>query len=1157
MLTKRLVPLLTAAAFLSGTTEVVARAECTTCLNPSFGSAIRAYRTATISGVAFTDLNRDGFPDLVAVPGEPGPLDEPTVSVLPATGTGSLGPVSTFTIPALARSVAAADFDGDGLADVALLSSSGEEIFFLAGTGDGALSPATTSASPSVLGGPLVAGDFNSDGIPDLAATSGHLVVLIGNGDGTFQNPRGAPGTDGTFRFVVADFNGDGHLDIAGDSTGIAVSLGTGDGTFQLPVTTSPAIFGLAAVGDFNRDGKPDLACANSGGDAVIYLGQGNGSFNRGATYLVDIFSPTSIVADDLNADGLTDVAVGAQYGTLALFLGNGDGTFHGGPYQTLFGPDPMASADLDRDGFHELLVASGPLFAIHRSRSTGFLFPSVHLGTDVPVAVAAADFSGDSIPDIAAAVVSGFGTRAVQILVGSGSGTFTIQPGAPLGEIPVSMTSVDFTGDGKTDLIVATAAGFTALKSKGDTTFDSTMTAGPAPDDLVVGDFNDDGHLDVVTSSNGLNEIDVYLGDGAGNFAPSSPYTSINGSLAVGDFNEDDHLDLAVLQLDHLQVLMGNGSGSFSPGATIDDLDLALVVVAADFTNHGRPDLLVETQGVFTVYPSNGDGTFGAGIPSPAVTCTPLRPADLNGDGKVDLAGEIGNAVSLFLGAGDGTFHQSSSYFHSGQAFGVSDLNGDGRQDLILPGYYSLGSRFGTISPLLSTQCDAQRLVVIEGPATCDAPEIAFAVQPVVKVFDDGDNVIACDAGTVTASIAHGTGTAGAVLSGTTSVSAVAGVATFTDLSIDQPGAGYRLQFSHPVAGITHGRTLSQGLTVLLNGPTLSCDSFPPTYRTGSGGYDRYLWKLDDAAVSRAAMPTLAGLSEGDHTLEVTVFQDGCTATDSRTINVSSAPPPPFIGAPLFAAPGATGLQASVQPHAGSAYLWTLSGGTMTAGQGTAQITFNAGAPGTTMVLQAFEISPAGCESPGDIAFLQVDFADAGSSNPFHDAISAIARNGISKGCGGGNFCPEDILTRAQMAIFLLRAEHGGTYQPPALGGFGTGFADVGPDDFAATFIKQLGVEKITLGCGSGNYCPDNPVTRAQMAIFLLRTEHGADYLPPDATGALFTDVQPGDFGARFIEQLAHEGISGGCGNNNFCPNDPVSRAQMAAFLRRTSNLP
>jgi hypothetical protein len=303
--------------------------------------------------------------------------------------------------------------------------------------------------------------------------------------------------------------------------------------------------------------------------------------------------------------------------------------------------------------------------------------------------------------------------------------------------------------------------------------------------------------------------------------------------------------------------------------------------------------------------------------------------------------------------------------------------------------------------------------------------------------------------------------------------------------------------------------------------------------------------------------MPTLRDLSAGDHTLEVTVFQDGCTATDSRTINVSSAPPPPSIGAPFWAVPGAAGLSASVSPHAGNAYLWFIAGGTITAGQGTPRITFTAGPPGATIRLEAVEISPAGCESAAALALVQVDFADVPAAHPFHDAVSSIARNGISRGCGGGRFCPDDILTRAQMAVFLLRAEHGGSYQPPPLDFFGTMFADVEPDDFAAAFIQQLGIEKITSGCGGGNYCPDDPVTRAQMSIFLLRVEHGFDYQPPAATGLLFLDVQPADFGARFIEQIAREGISGGCGSGNFCPGDSVSRAQMAAFLRRTFNLP
>jgi hypothetical protein len=95
------------------------------------------------------------------------------------------------------------------------------------------------------------------------------------------------------------------------------------------------------------------------------------------------------------------------------------------------------------------------------------------------------------------------------------------------------------------------------------------------------------------------------------------------------------------------------------------------------------------------------------------------------------------------------------------------------------------------------------------------------------------------------------------------------------------------------------------------------------------------------------------------------------------------------------------------------------------------------------------------------------------------------------------------------------------------------------------------LFVDGITGGCGYGDYCPSLPVTRAQMAVFLLRAKYGSGYLPPAPIG-VFNDVPLGSFADAYIEQLAAEGITGGCGDGNYCPNDPVSRAQMAVFLVR-----
>jgi hypothetical protein len=144
----------------------------------------------------------------------------------------------------------------------------------------------------------------------------------------------------------------------------------------------------------------------------------------------------------------------------------------------------------------------------------------------------------------------------------------------------------------------------------------------------------------------------------------------------------------------------------------------------------------------------------------------------------------------------------------------------------------------------------------------------------------------------------------------------------------------------------------------------------------------------------------------------------------------------------------------------------------------------------------------------------------------------------------------------RSQMAIFLLRGEHSETYAPPAAVGI---FTDVPPGSFGANFIEQLFNEGITGGCSANPpmYCPDNSVLRSQMAIFLLRGEHGSAYAPPAATG-IFTDVPPGSFGANFIEQLYNEGITGGCGTNplRYCPNDTVTRGAMAVFMTRTFRL-
>jgi parallel beta-helix repeat protein len=197
---------------------------------------------------------------------------------------------------------------------------------------------------------------------------------------------------------------------------------------------------------------------------------------------------------------------------------------------------------------------------------------------------------------------------------------------------------------------------------------------------------------------------------------------------------------------------------------------------------------------------------------------------------------------------------------------------------------------------------------------------------------------------------------------------------------------------------------------------------------------------------------------------------------------------------------------------------------------------------------------SPMG---PGAIPTLAAgwfaDFIDVARDDPFHASVESIFRAGITAGCGGGLYCRDGAVRRDQMAVLLLKAKHGASYLPPGCTGV---FADMPcPGPFTA-WVEQLYAEGITGGCGDGIYCPGSPVRRDQMAVFLLKAEHGSDHTPPTCTG-LFPDVAcPGTF-ADWVEELAAEGITSGCGGGNYCPAAPSTRGQMAVFLVRTFVLP
>ncbi|MGH9316561.1 MAG: WD40/YVTN/BNR-like repeat-containing protein [Thermoanaerobaculia bacterium] len=261
---------------------------------------------------------------------------------------------------------------------------------------------------------------------------------------------------------------------------------------------------------------------------------------------------------------------------------------------------------------------------------------------------------------------------------------------------------------------------------------------------------------------------------------------------------------------------------------------------------------------------------------------------------------------------------------------------------------------------------------------------------------------------------------------------------------------------------------------------------------------------------------------------------------SDAATLFVVGGPPPAATPVTGSRSPTAT-APANVFRTRNAADTWTPLPGFLPAWS---VLDFNVAADGRTVYASTLS---------GVFQF-ERSFLDVPDADMFWASVDAAAMNGVTAGCGGGRFCPAAPTSRASAAVFLLRGKNGAAYAPPPASG--TVFGDVAAGSPAADFIEELFNGGVTAGCGGGNYCPGASLTRAEMAVLLLRTEHGSAYLPPPATGAVFADVPADAFAAAWIEQLFAEGMTAGCGSGNFCPEAPVSRAQAAALVVRAFGL-
>jgi hypothetical protein len=316
--------------------------------------------------VAVADFNHDGNPDLVIS------STYNQLAVFLGKGDGTfLGPIIYNLTFYVTGSVAVADFNGDGNVDLAVVGgdTSDNGLAFLAGKGDGTFnSPVyfqTTLAGASLV---AVAADFNHDHNLDLfVGGNGSSQVILGNGDGTFQNGQYiAVYGDGV---TVGDFNQDGNLDVATtqpypsyNSNGVSVLLGNGDGTFQSPQEYSGMEEPFAiASGDFNDDKKLDLAVSDYLLDTVVVLqGNGDGTFTNIGQWFGGI-TPGAIAISDFNLDGQSDLAISAYNDTsVGVLPGLGNGSF-----PTIYnvpagsGPSDVKAVDLNHDGAVDLVVVN------------------------------------------------------------------------------------------------------------------------------------------------------------------------------------------------------------------------------------------------------------------------------------------------------------------------------------------------------------------------------------------------------------------------------------------------------------------------------------------------------------------------------------------------------------------------------------------------------------------------------------------------------------------------------------------------------------------------------------------------------------------------------------------------------------------------------
>ena len=669
--------------------------------------------------VASGDFNHDGYKDL-AIP------YRSTIYLILGGPTGFTNGAQ-YQLGNSVTAIAAADFNGDGNLDLAVITDGAQDAFIFFGKGDGTFSDPTSVATPKYMLY-MTAGDFNGDGKADLAFTSGgYLYTCLGHGDGTFGPVSIASGamSAGAQMLIAGDFHGTGKDDliVGGETFGghgctnsfpcFTVNLfsNTGRATFefdQLLVGTTGTNVPSVAVADLNSDGALDLVMDRLGevGDSLtaVFMNDGKGNLTRTAQYLVES-SPVGIAAVDINGDGIPDIITANSVGSVSVLLGNGDGTFGKstsyaansspvwvdvGPY---YGKDQR---DLVVFNLVDNAQPTSTALSLIRTSSSGE--PQAPVTTYLPALGpgALADMNGDGIPDLLVNTGS-----VVAVLPGSAGGVFG-QALASVSVIPSNIVVADFNLDGRPDFAACdsyTGELHIALQEASGR-YSDRITAENGCQTAWAGDLNGDGIPDLIMLTDPqdfrLTNMSVLLGKGNGAFSPpvsigSAPYT-----FTIGDFNGDGKWDIAFCNPFEGQpacpgIMFGNGDGTFQAPVYTSATTQGYVITSGDFNNDGKLDLAIVVQqpiGLIVLL-GKGDGTFTQLPINTSIQSVPeqIVVGDFNGDGNVDLLLAMPE-LQILLGEGNGHFVPQPGFLPGiflvdCQAF-AADMNGDGKLDIV-----------------------------------------------------------------------------------------------------------------------------------------------------------------------------------------------------------------------------------------------------------------------------------------------------------------------------------------------------------------------------------------------------------------------------------------------------------------------------------------